>query len=212
MKGWLLWNQAGRFQFNNVANFFMKERRISRGGFSLLELLVAMSVFALVSTVATGSLMTMVDAQRRSQQTKSVMNNLQFSMENITRNIRVGSSYRCGTGNPPSPSAILLVPRNCPGGGSWLSFRPTPGTENERMIFALSGQRIVASDNGGTSYYALTAEEVIIDDFQFYVFGAGETSTQSRVRVVIKGRVSAGVGAAAQFNLFTTITQREPDR
>ncbi len=66
-------------------------------GFTLIEVMVAVSVFAIVITVGIGSLMTVNKGYRQSQLQRSAIDNISFAMESMTREIRIGDSYTIGS-------------------------------------------------------------------------------------------------------------------
>lgn len=75
-----------------------KSYRISsldKRGFTLVEMIVALGIFAVVALVAVGALGRIVDANRKSQSLKSAINNLNFALESISREVRVGTAYNC---------------------------------------------------------------------------------------------------------------------
>lgn len=65
-------------------------------GFSLIELLVSMTIFITVMTIASGALLTLIDANQKAQNQKLVMSNLAFVLQSMTREIRTGTDWYCG--------------------------------------------------------------------------------------------------------------------
>lgn len=70
-------------------------RLSDKKGFTLVEMIVALGIFAVVALVAVGALGRIVDANRKSQSLKSAINNLNFALESISREVRVGTAYNC---------------------------------------------------------------------------------------------------------------------
>ena len=76
--------------------FLNKQNRLSdKRAFSLIEIMVAVAIFSVVMLVAVGSLIALIDANRKAQAIKSVMNNLNFAVESMVRNARVGTDFHC---------------------------------------------------------------------------------------------------------------------
>jgi len=67
-----------------------------QAGFSLIELLVSMTIFIVVLTIASGALLTLVDGNVKTQNHKLAMSNLAFVLESMTREIRTGTNWWCG--------------------------------------------------------------------------------------------------------------------
>jgi type II secretory pathway pseudopilin PulG len=64
-------------------------------GFTLVEMMVSIAIFMVVAVVAVAALLKIVDANRKSQTLQDAVNNINFAMDSITREIRVGSAYDC---------------------------------------------------------------------------------------------------------------------
>ena len=81
--------------------FFLKnKKRISSqkkiaGGFTLVEMIVSVAIFTIVAFVAVGALLKVIDANKKSQSLKTSINNLNFALESLSREMRVGSNYTC---------------------------------------------------------------------------------------------------------------------
>ena len=66
-------------------------------GFTLVELIVALGLFAVVSTISIGSLITLMDNNRQLRDDQAVITNVGFAFDMMTRDIRQGVDYYCGT-------------------------------------------------------------------------------------------------------------------
>jgi prepilin-type N-terminal cleavage/methylation domain-containing protein len=186
--------------------------------FTLIEMMVAVSIFAIVMMVGVGALLTMVEVNKRAQGINSVMNNLNAAVEQMSRSIRVGSSYYCGaTANPPAP-ATLATQQDCQvSGGLLLAFEETGGNVddvNDQTVYRLNGtqlERSLKQSGANGSWVALTAPEVVITNFKFYVTGSTPTSgndfTQPRVLMIIKGTATVQ-GGPTEFTIQSSVTQR----
>lgn len=186
-------------------------------GFTLIELMVAVSIFAIVMMVGVGALLTMVEANKRAQGINQVSNNLNAAVEQMSRSIRVGSTYYCGdTAVPPSP-LVLSAPRDCPNNGGLLfAFEATGGDPDDigdQVVFRLNGTQLERSLESGANgtWVALTAPEVQISNFRFYVTGstplAGGDTEQPRVLMIIRG-VAELQGIQTDFTVQSSVTQR----
>lgn len=82
-------------------------------GFTLVETLVAVSVFTVVITVGIGALLSTIAANRDIQSEREIVNGLSLAMESITRKIRVTPAISTvGTNfiviaDPDAPSSFL---------------------------------------------------------------------------------------------------------
>ncbi len=182
---------------------FTKLHRINRG-FTLIELMVAVSVFTMIMVISMGSILTVIDANRKSQSLRSVMDNLNYTLESMTRTIRFGTQYHCDV-----LQGIVGTPRNCSApGASSMSVRSSLGTTVE---YKLEGTRIRRT-TGGTSQY-LTGTDVTITSFMFIVSGApsysnGADLNQPMAIIVIGGYVGSKPTSKSTFMIQTTVSQR----
>lgn len=69
-------------------------------------MLVSISLFAMVVTMSVGVLLVLIDANGRAQSMQLVMTNLSFALDSMTREIRTGTNWYCGSsvGEPPIPT------------------------------------------------------------------------------------------------------------
>lgn len=72
-------------------------------GFTLVEIIVSIAIFIVVAIVALGALLRIIDSNQKSQGLKTSINNMNFALESMSRELRVGSSYYCLTGLDEDP-------------------------------------------------------------------------------------------------------------
>lgn len=171
-------------------------------GFTLVELIVAVSLFALVASISLGAVVSIFDANRRAQSAKSVVDNLNLAIENMARTVRFGSRYHCSSGT-------YTVPADCSSGATILAVLFNGNT----VVYRLSGTALERSDNGGSTYMKITAPEAKIQYLRFYVLGTGTGSNtaQPYVVAVIKGYVGKKPTAQSMFSIETMMSQRKLD-
>ena len=191
-------------------------------GFTLIELLVSVAIFSVVMLIAVGSLLTMTEASRKAQALKSVMNNLNFALESMSRTIRVGTTYHCGT------SGSVSGTQDCPQGETYFAFEKSGGdraSSADQVVYCLgiadggapycsaSGTAILRSTDGGSAFIAITASEVVIEKLMFYAVGSapGPDTVQPKVIMTVQGHADITARTRTDFNLQTTIAQRLPD-
>lgn len=172
-------------------------------GFTLLEMIVALGVFSIAATLATGSLLSLTDAQKKAFSLQSTYDNVRFSLEIMAKDIRTGDVYYCGSDANDLP--VAPTPKDCPSGGPALSYKNFSGNN---IAYRVSGGRIEKFVDG-VLIGAMTSENVVINALVFYILGSSPTDNlQPRITIVVNG--TAGNGrSASKFNLQTTVSQRK---
>lgn len=182
-------------------------------GFTLVEMLVAVSVFSMVMLMATGSVFSIVEANKKTHSIKSVMTNLNFALESMARDIRVGLKYRCT--NDSGDSGVTAL--DCGGAGgtvfSYKANRDLDGNgydDSDRIKYWVQGGRIMRQSASDPAI-PITATEITVDSLRFYVDGSAQyDGRQPKVVMTVGG--SSGVGKTrSEFNIQTTISQRSLD-
>ncbi|MHB1316870.1 MAG: PilW family protein [Minisyncoccota bacterium] len=174
-------------------------------GFTLIEIMVSLSVFIVIMTVSLGSILSIIDSNSKSQNKKVSMDNLNFALESMSRTVRFGTNYYCGTtsSNPP-PSNDCNVNTN----NNSLSIRSSDGS---LIVYSLSGGRIIKTVNGTSD--PMTSSEITVTRLSFYVFNSAVWPDlgQPRVVMVLSGYVGNKVSTKSSFNLQTMMSQRKLD-
>lgn len=173
-------------------------------GFTLIELMTALTLFMVVMTIAMGSVLGIFNANKKTQSESTVMNNLNLAVESMAREMRFGTNYHCGGGT-------YTDPQNCAAGDTSISFLSSDG---EQMVYRLSGTSIERSIDGGQTFAAVTAPEISITNLKFYVLGAGAppvNTLQPKTVIVIKGYSGNETTTRTEFSLQTLVSERRID-
>jgi len=195
-----------------ITKYRAQHTHTSTRGFSLVEMMVAVALFAVVMTISATTLLALIDATRKAQALQSVMNNLNVALDGMVRSARMGSTYHCGN------TGTQTEPRDCTSGDILLAFEPFGGdreTGTDQWVYWYNAvdKRLYKSEDGGATGFAITAPEVEIDEFNFYVNGStpGDTS-QPKIVVVVKGTAGgAKIKTRTSFNIQATAVQRVLD-
>jgi len=172
-------------------------------GFTLIELMVSVAIFSIVMTMSLGALLSIIAAERKAETLKSVVNNLHFALDSMTRSIRTGYGYNCGSSSGG----------NCASGGTILYFTDAAGRSmaycrGNGSTCDASGTAILEKINAGP-FVPITTPEVLISNFTFYLVGAPQgDAEQPKVTVTLSGSVQVSEAQSSIFEIQTTITQR----
>ena len=173
-------------------------------GFTLVELIVAIGLFSLIASMSLGAVLTIFDANRRSENSKTVVDNLNFAIEDMTRTIRFGYNYDCDT---PGDD------KNCSAGSDTINLT----FQGDSIVYKKCGSEIRKSTNGETNcnnagLKAITSSDTVIQNLKFYVLGVGTSGSerykQPYVIAVIKGYVGPRPSLQSSFFIETMMSQR----
>jgi prepilin-type N-terminal cleavage/methylation domain-containing protein len=99
-------------------------------GFTLIEIIVSLAIFSIVAVIAIGALVRVTGANRQAQAIQSGVNNVSFLLDAISREMRVGSSFKChwSSGDLSTYDASTMTVNDCSsivggsGGDTIVSF------------------------------------------------------------------------------------------
>lgn len=171
-------------------------------GFTLIEMLVAVAIFTFVMLITTSSIFTIIAANKKAESLKSVMDNLGFALDSMTRNIRTGSGYNCAS----------VSGGDCAIGANSFYFTSSQVSGSPTVEYYLSGGRIWQNESDWTTgALPITAAEINVSILQFILIGsAAHDGLQPRLIMTVIG--SAGTSTTAtQFKIQTTLSQRQID-
>lgn len=174
------------------ARYSLYESRYS-SGFSLIELLVAASIFAFVVTGVSGLFLQALDMQRRASGIQKIQENALYVLESITREVRVSTVTSGDTScNPVDPQTTNKLVIQHPVNGTVTYEYSRPSTVG---IITRNGEQITSSD-------------VDITAFAFCVSGSGADGKQTRVTIPMTLQTVAG-RSVNSVSLQTTIVSRD---
>lgn len=131
-------------------------------GFTLIEMIVSLGVFAVVVVVAVGALLSIISTNRQLQAEQSVMTNLAFALDSMTREIRTGYAYFCGDVNSDTANVAGSGTKIFDSGSSDhtvsnmdddFTYDCTTSSDNYRGISFIEGGESITGTGGGRILY-----------------------------------------------------------
>ncbi len=213
---------------NNKNMLFFKNKE---KGFTLVEMLVSIAVFMTVMTIAVGSFISILNANKKSQAMKTVVDNVTFAIDSISRGIKIGTEYKCGTNDNVNKNSVSLSTTNCVDGSNLIQYYNEISGEYIQYIFVktedvnLDGdrgegniqKRICDSDNSGCDeWQSMTGpvSNINIKNMRFYILGIGTSNeprgSREQPRVIITAEGASGdqsMYSNTSFMLQTMVSQ-----
>lgn len=213
----------------NIFSFLTKKQTVSvltkdtlnkKRGFTLVEMIVAVGLFSVVMLVAVAAILSIIGNNKRAQAINNVVNNLNFAIESMVRDMKTGYFYQCDTysfpldkNNYSSHLCTGTSPKETLAFFSTLTGAPT-SVEYKFIPASGSGSSYVPGHivkrQGNSGYVDLTSKtDVDILSMKMYVNSPQPGSgSQPGIFLVITGRANLGNDEVSEFGLQTYISQR----
>ncbi len=199
-------------------------------GFTLVEMLVAIAVFMSVMVISVGALFTVINTNKKNEAIKTVVDNVSFALDSISRDMRTGTHYGCS-----ADSNSFTQNTDCTSGGTGIVYTATPSLDalgnlvpGDVIYYKFVPSSMLSAGDGNIqmcdatksnfncaqtgAWQSLTAptSTVNITSMKFYVYNSDpsiDAGTQPRVLITLQGSVESKIGNVT-FALQTTISQR----
>lgn len=162
-------------------------------GFTLIELLVSIGIFSVVVIIVAGAISSVINANKQAQVITSVVNNLNFTLESMTRAIKTGSNLQVGGGGSDTCATNVS-----------LTDARGRAARYELSAPDADGHRSVALTVNGTMS-PITAPEIQVKSLQFCRLGGDQPAVLFTVSGVME--LSGGT-TRSEFHVQTTVAQR----
>ncbi len=195
-----------------IKNLKFKIKNLGEG-FTLLEMLVAVSVFATVVTMSIGTLLAVSDAQQKILTLRITQDSLGYVFDTTGKEIRTGISYYCST-SVDDFGTTPLTPSDCINGGSSFTFL-SGGNKVTYQIRAGRMERVFMGGTPSQAISVLTPSGITITNLKFYVWGSPPATSddiyQPRVLIIMQGTAGVKQRTKSSINIQTMISQRALD-
>lgn len=204
------------------------------GGFTIIETMISVSIFIIVMMIGIDSLLNANLLHQKSRDQRSVMDNLTFIMEDVSRNLRTGYNFRCVADvfEKTQASGVLgNTPQNCLNGGGAIVFENAFGSSKggsikgvlcdecteDQWVYKIESAggpdfNIYKSVDGAVNFIQLNPSEIKLDRASgFTVSGAGALDNQQPlVTIRLMGKITTK-GKVTPFAIETSVSQRSSE-
>ncbi len=190
------------------------KQKNKQNGFTIIETMIAISLFLIIIMAGMGALLNANLLHQKSQDMRSLVDNLSFVTEDISRNLRTGYDYHC------IDDGVLTTinPHSCANGGG-ISFKTSLG---DQWVYYIGVNPNITSSTAysifktaGGETVQLTPDEVKIDPVSsFSVLGAEPPPGDKQQPFAIIRLVGTITykGVVSPFSLQTSVSQRLIDK
>ncbi len=200
---------------------------IQQRGFTLIEMLVSLALFTVIATTSVGTLLVVIGGNAQSVAEQSAMNNMSFALDSMTREIRTGTEYYCGSVinlTEGSVSASTTQVQDCTTGNVGISFREAgtsiTGGGAKRIAYYFANNTIMRKVNNEVPV-RMIGPDVRVNSVRFFVTGTdrmagagaitGSSDIDQPTVTVTIDATAVNADIAKDFTVQTTVTQRTLD-
>src|SRR3989339_1212243 len=173
----------------------MKKKNSKIGGFTLIELIVALGVFMVVMTITLSAFLNIMDIQKKTEAFRKVNDNLNFAMEAMMREIREGKGYSAA---------------DCSGADFCFT-----GKDGKAVKYQLNGGGYIERKEEADEWLRMTSGGIKITRLSFLVSGeetyASGDRQQPLVVISIGGESGEKEKLKSKLDLQATVSQRKLD-
>ena len=202
------------------------------GGFTIIETMIVVSLFIVITTVGMGALLNANLVFQKSQNMRSLIDNMNFVMEEMSRSLRTGYNYHCVNLQSIESSTELSKPKSCDTNapvGWGVAFEnvygdntandvpvPDPVDNEDQWVYKIEAGKIFKSTNSAASFVQLTSDEIFVDpELSYFVVSGAESPSKSDFKQpLITIRLVGSItyqNVVTSFALQTTVSQRLVD-
>ncbi|KKT01210.1 MAG: hypothetical protein UW07_C0009G0007 [Candidatus Nomurabacteria bacterium GW2011_GWF2_43_8] len=219
-------------------NYELRIKKQKNAGYTIIETMIAISLFIIIIMTGMGALLNSNRVYNKSQNMMSIIDSLNFVMDEMSTNLRTGYNYRCFLKGSELVQNNINEPNSCTGtNGGAIAFEQEEGKlytgdppqlyNEDQWVYYIgdTGEKDVNEDtiygifksiDGLNTYVQLTPNEIHINpiDSFFTVFGAESFGSgddkQPFVTIKLVGEI-VFKDITTPFSLQTSVSQRNID-
>lgn len=194
------WIVSPRTAIHHARRFITRGDLSRYQGFTLLEMIISIGIFSVLVVTSIGVMLGISNAQIKAANIQATEDNIRFSMELMTKEMRTGTQYTLSS--------------FCAGAaGTEVSFVTSAG---ERRVYYQDGDRLMRLVGTVDCSRAkpLMADDVAVDRLRFQAGGTAEGSADGQPWIMVAVGISSKGGKQAfvsRMDLETMVVQRLRD-
>mgnify|MGYP001019837494 FL=1 len=182
----------------HIQSWFSREE----GAFTLIEVMVAVSIFAIIITIGIGSLMTIFSTLQRTRSDRQTLDSVSYMMDTMTRQIRTAKSIEREGSNK-----IKIKNQD----DYEITFQVVQqDSNNDKSTDSEQYFKLQMVDDSGT--YDLSPHDFKITEFNFEYYDSTNNSQQGILKINLAGVTKSGrKESESPIALQTIVSKRRLD-
>lgn len=152
-------------------------------GFTLIELIVALSIFGLIIPATMNIFLSGIEGQRKSYAIQIAQENIRYALESMSKEIRMSRIKDTSTINT-------------------LNITAYKSTGVEDVTYSLSSGKIMRNGQ------AITSSKMNVTSMKFYLSNVGDPSSTATIAIIMES-LEGESQKRAKINLQTTVSTRD---
>lgn len=190
-----------------------------QAGFTLIEMMISITVFLVIVVAGMGAVLQANALHQQSSEMRSILDNLSFMMDDMSRNLRTGSNYHCITS---LPDGNMTTAKSCSSG---LGIAFTDVKSGATFVYTIQSGNVMRSTAGGANPVPLNSSEIKFNTSGpsctsgncsgFSVLGAESPAQGDKQQPLVIIRLVGTItyhSNAVPFSLQTSVSQRLIDQ
>lgn len=203
-----------------ITKKIIKKNTAKNSGFTLIEMLVAVGLFSVVMLVSVSAILSIIGNNKKAQGINNVVNNLNFAIESMVRDMKTGFLYKCQSlpielnttnlcATPGSPVDSVAFFSTLSGANTQVEYRFIPPATTTDAVYVPG--HIVKTTGGGSPVDLTSRTDVDIKSMKMYINSPASGTvgaSQPSIFLIIRGDANILDNQVTQFGLQTFISQR----
>ena len=174
----------------------------SKSGFTLIEIMVAVSIFVIVAFIVTSTLLTILDAGRRANKIRLIIDNMNFALDSMTVKMKFGTGYEISN-TPETKGTISFTDRD---GANICYKKYAEGTGNGVIQKCVGGTN---SDfcSGGVNCTNITTDEINVTGLKFEEGTCSDVCINRQIIILVQAKAEIKNQPVTTLEFQTSVSQ-----
>lgn len=185
----------------------IEQKRTKKTGFTLIEMMVAVSIFVIVAFIVVSTLLTMSYAYKKAQKMRLLMDNFNFALQAMSLTIREGVDY---IGENDNWIKFKPIDSWLEGENNYICYSFHSDSETDKGYIEKCSGDINLSCPCSGSGVRFTSPDIDVDKLSFSINDSGFVSQNglNKVKIMVGGEAGTVPREKTSFFIQNTVSQR----